>query len=129
MQRIKQFLVSGLMALTLGFSLVPVVASTALAADAKTEICQSINDGGDCSGTGGGLDIANVIKSVINILSYIIGIAAVIMILVSGLRYITSGGDSSKVAGSKSALIYAIVGLVVAALAQVIVKFALSTTG
>ncbi len=126
MQRIKQLIMTGVMALTIGFGVAPLVTAPVFAADPKTEVCQSINAGNDCNG-GTGVDIASVVKAIINILSYIIGIAAVIMIVISGLRYITSGGDSSKVSGAKSALTYALVGIVVAALAQVIVKFALGS--
>ena len=69
------------------------------------------------------------ISSVVGLLSIIVGAAAVIMIIVSGLRYITSGGDSGKVAGAKNALIYALVGVAVAALAQLMVHFVLSKAG
>jgi hypothetical protein len=41
------------------------------------------------------------------------------------LRYITSGGDSTKVSGAKNTLIYAIIGLIIVALAQLIVHFVL----
>jgi hypothetical protein len=72
---------------------------------------------GSCSGAG----VSNIVGSVVSILSIVVGVAAVIMIILSGFRYITSGGDSNKVASAKSSLIYALVGLAVAALAQVIV--------
>ncbi|MBL8122451.1 hypothetical protein JNM87_06935 [Candidatus Saccharibacteria bacterium] len=48
------------------------------------------------------------------------------MIMVSGFRYITSGGDSQKIASAKNTLIGAIIGLVVIALAQTIITFVLS---
>jgi hypothetical protein len=51
---------------------------------------------------------------------------AVIMIIVGGLKYITSGGDSNNVSSAKSTIIYAIIGLVVVALAQFIVQFVLN---
>lgn len=75
----------------------------------------------ECAGTDNGL--GNVIKAIVKILSIIVGFVAVIMIIISGLRYVTSGGDAQKVSGAKSALIYALVGIVVVALAQVIVHF------
>jgi len=53
-------------------------------------------------------------------------VAAVIMIIVGGFRYITSGGDSTRVGGAKNTLIYAIVGLIIVALAQAIVHFVLN---
>jgi hypothetical protein len=99
--------------------------SSAYAAVDTGSVCQGVSlTGGACNGDAS--QFSKVIKLVIQILSLIAGIAAVIMIVVGGLRYITSGGDSSKVAGAKTAIIYAIVGLVIVALAQVIVRFVLT---
>ncbi len=64
-----------------------------------------------------------IISNVINIISLIVGVVAVIMIIIGGLRYITSSGDSGQVGNAKNTIIYAIVGLIVVALAQVIVRF------
>ena len=50
----------------------------------------------------------------------IVGVVAIIMIIVGGFRYITSGGDSSKVGSAKNTIIYAIIGLILVALAQII---------
>jgi|SRR5579884_3017243 len=78
----------------------------------------------DCSGTG----VTNVANTVVNILSIVVGIAAIIVIIISGLRFITSSGDSGKVSSAKNSLIYAIIGLVIAALTQLLVHFVLNTT-
>jgi hypothetical protein len=48
------------------------------------------------------------------------------MIMVGGFKYVTSGGDGSKVSSAKSTIIYAIVGLVIVALSQGIVKLVLN---
>lgn len=77
-------------------------------------------------GTEAGGQIEDTIETVINIISILVGIAAVIMIIIAGFQYITSGGDSGKVSSAKNSIIYAIVGLVVVALAQSIVKFVLN---
>lgn len=91
---------------------------------------QNVTNGGDCSGTtdtsSGAGNINGIIKTVINIFSIIVGVVAVIMIIIGGLRYITSGGDSNNVSGAKNTIIYAIIGLVVVALAQFIVQFVLN---
>ena len=79
-------------------------------------------NGTDCSGSG----VTKIIRAAVSVLSIIIGAAAVIMIVVSGLRYITSGGESSKVSAAKTTLVYALVGVVIAALAQLLVYFALN---
>ena len=49
------------------------------------------------------------------------------MIVVGGLKYITSGGDSSNVTGAKNTILYAIIGLIIVALAQLLVRFVLRT--
>jgi hypothetical protein len=69
--------------------------------------------------------VQNAIKQAVQILSLIVGVAAIIVIILSGFKYITSGGDSAKVGNAKNTLIYALVGLVIAALAQVLVHFVL----
>jgi hypothetical protein len=50
------------------------------------------------------------------------------MIVFGGFKYITSGGDSNNVSGAKNTIIYAIIGLVIVALAQLIVHFVLNQT-
>jgi hypothetical protein len=102
------------------------VPATALACGTATGSAGQVlsgvtNVGGNCDGSA----ITSTIATAVNILSLIIGFAAVIMILVSGYRYITSGGESGKVSGAKSTLIYALIGLAIAALAQVLVHFVL----
>lgn len=85
---------------------------------------------GNCqTGTGGAASrVDNIIKEVINILTIIVGVIAVIMIIIGGLQYITSGGSSEKVSKAKNTILYAIIGLIIVALAQVIVRFVLNKT-
>jgi cytochrome bd-type quinol oxidase subunit 2 len=82
----------------------------------------------DCpvDATGTGQKLNHILTLVINIFSLIVGVVAVIMIIIGGLRYITSGGESSNVSTAKNTIIYAIVGLVIVALAQFIVHFVLA---
>lgn len=69
--------------------------------------------------------VDTIITTVINIFSLVVGVVSVIMIIIGGLKYITSGGDSGNVSGAKNTILYAIIGLVIVALAQIIVKFVL----
>jgi hypothetical protein len=66
-----------------------------------------------------------LITRVVNLFSVIVGIVAVIMIIVGGFKYITSGGDSSNVSDAKNTILYAIVGLIIVAISQFIVRFVL----
>lgn len=69
--------------------------------------------------------LGETIKVVLNIFSWIIGITSVIMIVFAGFKYVTSqGGDG--VGAARNTIIYAVIGLVVVALAQTIVQFVLS---
>lgn len=70
--------------------------------------------------------VNDTIADIVNIFSVIVGIVAVIMIIYGGFRYITSGGDSGKITDARNTIIYAIVGLVIVAFAQFVVKFVLS---
>jgi hypothetical protein len=97
----------------------------AYVADAKADVCAGVGlTGGKCGDNGA--QVSEVIKGVINVLSIIVGIVAVIMIIIGGLKYVTSAGDAAKVGSAKNTVIYAIVGLVIVALAQVIVRFVIS---
>lgn len=57
------------------------------------------------------------------------GVVSVIMIIIGGLKYITSAGDSGNVSGAKNTILYAIIGLVIVALSQIIVRFVLAKVG
>jgi hypothetical protein len=74
-----------------------------------------------------GSDTVNkTITTVINFFSAVVGIISVIMIIYGGFKYISSGGDSGNVQSAKNTIIYAIIGLVVVAMAQFIVQFVLN---
>ncbi len=94
-----------------------------LCAGANLDVTNKTCDA-DADGTVG--EKANsLIAKVINIFSLVVGVVAVIMIIVAGFRYITSGGDSNNVTSAKNTILYAIIGLIIVALAQFIVKFVL----
>lgn len=71
--------------------------------------------------------VNTTIKNVINLLSVVAGIIAVVMIIIAGFRYTTGGGNDQALASAKRTLLYAIIGLVIVALAQVIARFTLHT--
>ena len=63
-----------------------------------------------------------VFKQVTNVILYIVGI----MLIIGGIKYVLSGGDSKKVTDAKNTVLYAIIGLVIAFLAFAIVNFVIS---
>lgn len=68
-------------------------------------------------------DLPTLIGNVINILLFLIGMIAVIAIIIGGIRYTTSNGDSSQTKAAKDTILYAVIGLVVAIMAFAIVNF------
>jgi cytochrome bd-type quinol oxidase subunit 2 len=127
-QKLKTSLLALAMVLAIGAP--AMVSSAAYAADIQGGLCKGaelqISDSGSSCPTTGTNNLNSLLTKVINIFSAIVGVIAVIMIIVGGLRYITSGGDSNKVSAAKNTIIYAIIGLVIVALAQLIVRFVLN---
>jgi type IV secretion system pilin len=68
-----------------------------------------------------------VITTVTNILLFIVGALSVIMLIIGGLRYVVSGGNSSAVTAAKNTILYAIVGLVISFLAFAAINFVINT--
>ncbi len=68
----------------------------------------------------------NLWNRILNTFTFIIGAVAVLMIVIGGLRYVLSNGDSTATANAKNTILYAAVGLVIAAMANAIVNFVLT---
>ncbi len=88
-----------------------------------------LKEDGDCkdaadAGTEG---VNNLVKRGLDIFSWIVGVISVVMIMVGGVKYITSQGSPENVTSAKNTILYAAIGLVVVALAQVIVRFVLNS--
>lgn len=73
-------------------------------------------------------NLSSTLKSVLNILSVVAGVITVIMLIIAGIRFVTSQGDSGSVSSARNTVIYAIVGLIVVVLAQFIVFFVVGKT-
>ncbi len=65
----------------------------------------------------------STIQTVIQIAIAILAAVTLLIITIAGFQYVLSQGDPQKVAKAKNTIIYAVIGLVVAILAQVIVTF------
>jgi len=132
--KIKMFLLSVLSTVTFATgALAPVALAQSVGTDSGTATgainCGTTGDltGQGCSSTTGADDkINDTIKLAIQIFQIIVGLISVFMLISAGLKYITSGGDSTGVGAAKNMILYAVVGLVVVALAQVIVSFVLN---
>jgi hypothetical protein len=134
MKKIKHFMTAiGVMALML----LPVtaLAHIALATNTNVDINSSLCNGSNVNSSSGvsasctpsdGGSLSNLVRTLINIFSWIVGVVSVLMIIYGGFRYITSGGESGGVTSAKNTIMYAVIGLVIVALAQIIVRYVLT---
>jgi len=67
----------------------------------------------------------SIFTTIVNVLLFIIGAISVIMLIIGGIRYTISNGDSGAVTSAKNTILYAIVGLIIAFLAFAIVNWVL----
>lgn len=125
MKSFKQAMFGMMAALIMAFFIVaptfaaynPIGDSAACKGANKPAVCNDLNV------TDGKQAVNTTVQNVIDILFYVIGIIAVIMIIVGGIKYTTSNGDSSALTSAKNTILYAVVGLVVALMAYTIVNF------
>lgn len=74
-----------------------------------------------------GSDVNTIVRTIIQVVIYVVGLLAVVMIIIGGILYSTSAGDPGKVKKAKDTIMYGIIGLVIAVLAFAIVNFILSS--
>lgn len=98
----------------------------------------AVNVFDNCSTTGSDTAICKATKTdklfgagglwnrILSTFTFIIGAVAVLMIVVGGLRYVTSNGEPAQLTSAKNTVLYAAVGLVIAAMANAIVNFVLT---
>lgn len=82
----------------------------------------------DTASAGAADSLSNTIRSIINVMSLAVAVISVIMIAIGALRLVTSGGNQDAVSGAKKTIIYALVGLVIAGVGQIIVQYVLKKT-
>jgi hypothetical protein len=116
----------GLLALFALVGVATFVPATTAYADPLTEVNKGLTDIGAKEPTNA-VPLQTRIKQVINVIMFILGRIAVIMIIIGGIRYVVSGGDSGAVTSAKNTIFYAVIGLVVALLAYAIVNFVVSS--
>lgn len=122
MKRIKQLIMMAVLAVGLGLVTMPasVGAVNAIAdtckdpLNASSVICKSQGD-----------SIKTIIGVVVNTLLFLVGIAAVVVIIIGGITYTTSAGSSDSIKRAKDMITYAVIGLIIALAAYAIVNWVL----
>jgi predicted nucleic acid-binding Zn ribbon protein len=125
---IKKLLVSTVLAFN--FSL-PIIAAAPVAAATTQQIVCDQADAIDSSACNQSSDtiLSGFAGRVVRTLILIIGAVSVLVIVIAGMMYVFSGGDPNNTKRAKDAIIYAVIGLVIALLAQAIVSFVINRVG
>jgi hypothetical protein len=69
----------------------------------------------------------DLLRNSINLVYYIAGIVAVIVIIIAGIMYSTSAGDSGRITRAKGMILYSVIGLVVLIAAFAITQFVMDS--
>ena len=126
MNRIKLIIASVFLGLTVSATGAILTTQPVGAQTPEQSACEG--SGGTWSGSGcsnGTRTVSGTIKNVGNIIVFITGAISVLMIIIGGLRYTTSGGDQGGISSAKNTILYAVIGLIVSVMAYAIVNFVL----
>lgn len=125
MKKLLVLLLVGIALLGLG------VSQTAHAEDVLSEACSGAASGSTvCNSQGSGNPVSgpgSIINRVTRVVAVAAGVIAVIIIIVSGIRFTTSHGDPQSVNSAKNTLLYAIIGLIVIIAAQAIISYVVTS--
>lgn len=101
------------------------LAPTTHAATSTVDPGTALTNGVTAAGGGGSTkdDLPKLIQNIINTLLFIGGAVAVVMIVIGGIRYVTSNGAQDQIKAAKDTIMYSVIGLIVALLAYAIVTF------
>ncbi len=110
------------------FTAVAFLNGSAFAGDTAPTSAQNAQNGvaGLAGQTNSEQNLTSMIGTILNIVYGVIGIVTVVMIIIGGVNYATSQGDSTKVKKGKDTILYGIIGLVIVLLAFAITNFVLS---
>lgn len=94
-----------------------------------TDVCSSdaapeVKKAAGCSGNTDALP--EILITILNSIIAIAGLIAVIYVIIGGVNYMTSAGDANKLEKARKTILYAVIGLVICALAFVIVNFVIN---
>jgi hypothetical protein len=133
MQAMKSLMLKAVFASALLVVLVPVGAHATFTQDILHKACTHGATFSGCNG-GQGIDTPGAggntfLQDLVNTFLFAAGLIAVIFLIIGGIRYITSTGDSQRIKAAKDTILYAIIGLIVTILALPIANYVVKTVG
>lgn len=125
--KIKTLAAGGLGVVAMGLQALPVAAIGNIRCPDGTTVTGDLSKCDKIKSDLNNNNLMGTFNQIINVIIGVIGFIAVIVIILGGVQYTTSAGDSNKVKKAKDTIMYGIIGLVVALLAYSIVNFVLSS--
>lgn len=89
-------------------------------------VCEERNQSESLEGDNSIFGKDGIVMKIAGILSLAVAAASIIVIIIGGLKYVLSSGDSNNTNGARNTVLYAVAGLVVAASAQLIIRFVIN---
>ncbi len=94
---------------------------------APTDSNTQLWNNGQVKGVGNtNTDLMSNITNILNVVIGLLGIICVIVIILGGITYMTSSGETAKVKKGKDTILYGIIGLIICILAFAIVNFVIA---
>lgn len=123
MNKVKAKFISAIAIILLGLTPVLSVPTHAISpfgacGGSSSSVCEGRDD-----------NLMKIVRNIINTLLFLVGVIAVIVIIVSGIRFVTANGNSDQIASARNGIIYSVVGLAVSLMAYAIVYFVIDRIG
>ena len=67
------------------------------------------------------------VKTILSAIIGVLGFVCVVVMIIGGVNYMTSSGDTGKVKKAKDTILYGLIGLIVCVLAFALVQFVIGT--
>ena len=124
MKKIRIFIAAFIVLMMGAFVLIPISSVGAVGLD---DVCKDNADSAVCQENSKSKNDnpGSFVANLVNTLLFIVGAISVLMIIIGGILYVVSQGDSSNITKAKNTIISAVIGLIVAFLAYAIVNWVL----
>jgi hypothetical protein len=129
MKKVQLFVAAMMMAVGVGMVALPVSVNAANAPSALDAVCSDPANASTTVCKSKANNIQTTIGAIVNTLLFLIGVAAVIVIILGGVTYTTSAGSEEAVKRAKNMITYAVIGLVLAISAYAIVNYVIKAFG
>lgn len=129
--KIRILLTSLIMALSVAFqATLNTQYALAQTNSSKDAVCEGISgvSGGACTEAEANR-VTDTIRNALRIFQVIAGVVAIFMMIIAGLRFITSSGSSDGVKSARNTILYASIGIIIVIISEAIIQFVLNRFG